>query len=189
MSEFINDNGKWVRVSGDTPLPVEIVSGGGGGGGTSFNGQLTQGGSAVSNANPLPASIQGTVPLPTGAATAANQATGNNSLSSIDNKTPALDNSKQPVVPSMTSGGNLSAQTAATGTNWTSYGSQSCKQLTLSNQSGTTIEVRQGGAGVGLQIPTGAFYTFFGITNANQLEVRRVDTSNTQVTITARWEA
>lgn len=94
-----------------------------------------------------------------------------------------------PVLPSMASGGNISAQTAATGTNWTAYGSQACKQLTLSNQSGTTIEVRQGGGGVGLQIPTGAFYTFFGITNANQLEVRRVDTSNTQVTITARWEA
>lgn len=113
---------------------------------------------------------------------------GINSLSSIDTKTPSLDNSKQPVIPSMTSGGNISAQTAATGTNWTAYSSQSCKQLTLSNQSGTTIEVRQGGTGVGLQIPTGSFYTFFGIANANQLEIRRVDTTNTQVTITARWE-
>jgi len=93
-----------------------------------------------------------------------------------------------PVIPSMASGGNISAQTAATGTNWTAYSSQTCKQLTLSNQSGTTIEVRQGGTGVGLQIPTGSFYTFFGITNTNQLEIRRVDTANTQVTITARWE-
>ena len=110
-------------------------------------------------------------------------------LTSIDTKTPSMDNSKQPVIPSMTSGGNTSVQTAATGANWTAFASQACKQLTLSNQSGTTIEVRQGAAGVGLQIPSGAFYTFFGITNANQLEVRRVDTSNTQVTITARWEA
>jgi hypothetical protein len=89
----------------------------------------------------------------------------------------------------MFNGGNISVQTAATGTNYTAFASQVCKQLTLSNQSGVTIEVRQGAAGVALQIPTGAFYTFFGITNANQLDVRRVDTQNTQVTITARWEA
>jgi hypothetical protein len=94
-----------------------------------------------------------------------------------------------PVAPQMIGGGNISVQTAATGTNYTAFASQVCKQLTLSNQSGVTIEVRQGAAGVGLQIPTGAFYTFFGITNATQLDVRRFDTQNTQVTITARWEA
>lgn len=128
------------------------------------------------------------LPLPTGAATAARQDTGNTSVASIDSKTPALDNSKQPVIPSMTSGGNLSVQTAATGTNWTAFASQALKQLTISNQTGVTIEFRQSGAGVGFQIPTGTFYTFFGITNANQLEARRVDTLNAQVTITARWE-
>jgi hypothetical protein len=127
-------------------------------------------------------------PLPTGAATEARQDTGNTSVASIDSKTPALDNSKQPVIPSMTSGGNLSVQTAATGTNWTAFASQALKQLTISNQTGVTIEFRQSGTGVGFQIPTGTFYTFFGITNANQLEARRVDTLNAQVTITARWE-
>lgn len=93
------------------------------------------------------------------------------------------------VTPIMGAGGNISAQSASTGTNWTAFGSQALKQLNVSNQTGVTIEVLQDGAGVGLQIPTGAFYTFFGITNANQLSVRRVDTSNTQVTITARWES
>ena len=86
-------------------------------------------------------------------------------------------------------GGHVSAQTAATGTNWTAFGSQSLKQLTISNQTGVTLEFRQGGSGVGFQIPSGAFYTFFGITNANQIDVRRVDTSNTQVTVQARWES
>ena len=102
---------------------------------------------------------------------------------SVDNF-PATQN----VLPLMASGGNLSVTTAATGTTYTAFASQACKQLTISNQSGTTIEVRQGGAGVAFQIPTAAFYTFFGITNTNQLDVRRVDTSNTQVTVTARWE-
>jgi hypothetical protein len=109
-------------------------------------------------------------------------------LTSIDTKTPALDGSKQPVIPSMTSGGHLSVTTAATGTNWTAYAAQALKQLTVSNQTGVNIEFRQGGAGVGFIVPTGAFYTFFGLTNANQLEARRVDISNTQVSITARWE-
>jgi hypothetical protein len=93
------------------------------------------------------------------------------------------------VLPSMANGGNLAVTTNATGTTYTAFASQACKQLTISNQSGVVIEVRQGGGGVALQLPTGAFYTFFGITNADQLGVRRVDTSNTQITITARWEA
>jgi hypothetical protein len=131
---------------------------------------------------PVPVSVSGV-------ATAANQTTANSSLSSIDTKTPALDNAKQPVVPSMTTGGHLSVQTATTGTNWTAYSSQTLKQLTISNQTGVTIEFRQGGTGVGFQIPTGAFYTFFGIANANQIEARRVDVNNTQVAITARWES
>ena len=110
------------------------------------------------------------------------------SLTTIASNTPTLDNGKQPVIPSMTTSGHLSAQTNATGTNWTAFASQACKQLTVSNQTGTTLEFRQGGAGVGFRVPAEAFYTFFGISNANSLEVRRVDTSNTQVTVTARWE-
>lgn len=101
----------------------------------------------------------------------------------------ASDQSAIPVVPTMSSGGNLSATTAATGTNWTAFGSQALRQLTISNQTGATLEFRQGGAGVGFQVPTANFYTFFGLTNANQIEVRRVDTTNTQVTVTARWES
>lgn len=92
------------------------------------------------------------------------------------------------VIPLMTSGGNLSVTTNATGTTFNAFASQACKQLNISNQTGTTIEVQQGGAGVAFQIPSGAFYTFFGITNANQLAIRRTDVSNTTVTVTARWE-
>lgn len=89
----------------------------------------------------------------------------------------------------MSSAGHLLVTTAAVGTNWTAFASQACKQLTVSNQSGTVIEFRHGGAGAGFQVPSGAFYTFYGLTNANQIEARRVDTSNTQVIVTARWEA
>ena len=139
-------------------------------------------------ATPVPVSTA-SLPLPSGASTEAKQDIGNTSLSSIDTKTPTLDNSKQPVIPSMTTGGHLSATTDAVGTNWVALSSQALKQLTVSNQSGTNLEFRQGGAGVGFIIPFGAMFTFFGITNANELEVRRADVSNTQVTVTARWES
>ena len=93
-----------------------------------------------------------------------------------------------PVFLTTAFGGNIAATTAATGTNWTTLSTVPLKAITVSNQTGTTIEVRQGGAGTGFQIPTATLFTFKGITNANQLSIRRVDTSNTQVTVSARWE-
>lgn len=58
----------------------------------SFNTQQVEviGTSAFSISNPLPVQVTGSAALPTGAATAAKQDTGNNSLASIDSKTPAL---------------------------------------------------------------------------------------------------
>jgi hypothetical protein len=88
----------------------------------------------------------------------------------------------------MSNSGHISVQTAAAGTNWTTFQEVRASRITVSNQTGTTIEIRQDGAGVGFQIPTGAFFTFFILGLTSQLQVRRVDTSNTQVTITARWE-
>ncbi len=93
------------------------------------------------------------------------------------------------VAPLLLNGGNLSVQTAATGTNYTAFASQVCCQLTLVNNTGTTIEFRQGGAGVAVPVFDQSFYTIFGITNANQISIRRTDTGNTQVTAQARWEA
>ncbi|WP_138994008.1 hypothetical protein [Larkinella sp. C7] len=89
----------------------------------------------------------------------------------------------------VTPAGNTSAQTAATGTNYTTFASQVCSQLTLFNNTAAAIDVQQGGAGAAVSVPVGASFTFVGITNANQLGVRRTDTSNTQVTVGARWQA
>jgi hypothetical protein len=49
----------------------------------------------------------GTATLPAGAATAANQATGNSSLSSIDGKLPALSSGAVPVAPSVQQGSGV----------------------------------------------------------------------------------
>lgn len=93
------------------------------------------------------------------------------------------------VTPVLTSGGHISATTAVSGTGYVAFAAQACKQLTILNGTGVDIGVAVGGAGVEVPILAGTYYTFFGITNVNQLSVRRVDTSTTQVTVAARWEA
>jgi hypothetical protein len=92
------------------------------------------------------------------------------------------------VIPRMAAGGNMEVETSATGTNWVAFETQTCKQLTLVNDTGTAMEFRQDGAGVAIPVADDALFTIFGIENAAQIEVRRVDTSNTQVTLVARWE-
>ncbi len=93
------------------------------------------------------------------------------------------------VSPQMASGGNISAQTANPGTTYTPFGAQACKQVTVVNDTGTTILVQQGGTGVGVPIVDQSAFTFFGIANANVLGVKRKDEGNAQVTVAARWEA
>lgn len=99
-----------------------------------------------------------------------------------------IDNDRVKIIESVTDAGNLSITTAVVGTDWTAFASTPCMRVHVLNTSSTAVEVRQNGAGVGLVIPINAGFTFSGISDADQLSVRRVDTSNTQVTITARWE-
>jgi hypothetical protein len=79
----------------------------------------------------------------------------------------------------------VSLTTNATGTTYTAFSSQACTALDLVNNTGTTLEVRRGGSGSTIPVPTGSARLFVGITNASDLQVRRADTSNTQVTVTA----
>ena len=88
----------------------------------------------------------------------------------------------------MSNSGHISILTNATGTNWNAFESVRASRLTVSNQTGTTVEFRQDGGGVGFQVPSGAFFTFFIIGDTSQIGARRVDQDNAQVTITARWE-
>lgn len=88
-------------------------------------------------------------------------------------------------IPLAISASILTLTTAATGTNWTAFGSSVCDALDLTNSTSVAIEYRRGGAGSGMQVLSGASRLIVGISNANQIEVRRVDTSNTQVTIQA----
>ena len=88
-------------------------------------------------------------------------------------------------VPSASTVTVLNLTTAATGTNWTAFSSQVCGALDIVNNTGVTIEYRRNAAGIAMQIPNGSARMVIGITNANQVDVRRTDTANTQVNIQA----
>lgn len=93
------------------------------------------------------------------------------------------------VAPTLSAGGHIAAVTSVTGTPYVAFASQVCKQLTICNGTGVDISVIAGGSGVAVPVFTGTYMTFFGITNADQLSVRRTDTGIVQVTVPARWEA
>jgi hypothetical protein len=88
-------------------------------------------------------------------------------------------------VPGAVSATILSLTTAATGTNYTAFSSQTCNSLDIVNTSSVAIEYRRGATGNAMTILSGSSRLVVGITNANQIDVRRVDTSNTQITIPA----
>jgi hypothetical protein len=93
------------------------------------------------------------------------------------------------VRPVLEAGGHTSVTTLAAGATYVAFASALCTQLTLVNTTGTALEVQQDAAGTGLPIPDGVIYTFYGLTNASQLGVRRLDQAVTPVTAKARWEA
>lgn len=136
------------------------------------------------------------LPLPTGAATEATLSAQNAKMPTLGQKTasgstPVVIASDQTAVrvlssvPNALSGTILGLTTNATGTTYTAFASQACTALDIVNNTGTTIEYRRNAAGTAMQIPTGTARMVIGITNANQVDVRRTDTSNTQVTLQA----
>lgn len=76
-----------------------------------------------------------------------------------------------------------SVTTANPGNGWTVFGAQACDQVVVINNSGVDVEVQRNAVGTAMPILDGNFYTFVGVTNANQLRVRRIDQDNAQVTL------
>ena len=104
--------------------------------------------------------------------------------------TALVDGSGNPItpargVPFASSVVIVTAQTAASGANWTAFGAQACTALDIVNQTGADIEYRRGGAGNSIKVPTGTSRMVIGITDASSISVRRVDQTNTQVTVSA----
>jgi len=88
-------------------------------------------------------------------------------------------------VPGAASVTIMSLTTAATGSNYTAFSSQACNALDIVNTSSVAIEYRRGGTGNTMTILSGSSRLVVGIANANEISVRRVDQSNTQITIPA----
>jgi hypothetical protein len=90
----------------------------------------------------------------------------------------------------MTNAKFLKLITSATGTDWVAPASTSnITVLHVINNTGSTWEFRRSGDTVAtFQLPDGLAYSFRGLSNSNQLEFRRADTSGTQLTAFAEAE-
>ncbi len=80
----------------------------------------------------------------------------------------------------------LHLQTSATGANYVAFtDTPNINGIDVINTSGTALEYIRDGAGTSVYLPDNSSRWIGGITNANQISIRRVDVSGTQVTITA----
>jgi hypothetical protein len=116
--------------------------------------------------------------LPSGASTEATLASALSALTSILTQVSSA-------YPRASTATITSVQTASNGTDWTAFGSASCSALNVANNTGTTLEYRRGGTGSTMPIFDGYSCIIVGIANANEISVRRVDNSTTQVTLAA----
>ena len=91
----------------------------------------------------------------------------------------------QGVLPS--TGGNLAVTTAVDGSQFVALPSQEASQVTIFNPTETNIEVRQGGSGAAVPVFPSTTFTFFGVSNTNDLGIRRSDEGD-PVDIPVRWE-
>jgi hypothetical protein len=88
--------------------------------------------------------------------------------------------------PALSNSGHTLVLTDTTdGANYVGFPDISCTTLILVNETGTSIDVRQGANKI--IIRDGKDFPFEGIYNANELEVRRTDRTNVQVTVHARY--
>jgi hypothetical protein len=95
---------------------------------------------------------------------------------------------KSAVMPVSSASGYGSVQTSATGTTFVALSQQVAGSVTIINNTGTTLEISKDGGTTKIQLPTAASFCVNFITDANQVSVRRADTSNTQVTAYYEWE-
>lgn len=78
---------------------------------------------------------------------------------------------------------NATMTTSTSGTAFITLSGGAVKEVTIFNFTGTTIDVRRGGAGVSVPLPTATIRTFDTLADASDLSVRRTDVSNTQVAV------
>ena len=85
-----------------------------------------------------------------------------------------------------TSWGGLSVQTQATGTNYSTFPSVAATTCDVLNTTGTDLYIKSTSITTPFILPSGAAVQIFVTANTNEIQVRRVDGSNTQVTLHAQ---
>lgn len=90
----------------------------------------------------------------------------------------------------MTSSKFLSLSSNTTGSTWNSFPSVNpATVLHVLNNTGTTLSFRRSGdTSAEFQLPTGIAWSFRGITDSAQIQMRRTDVDNTSVTAYAEVE-
>ena len=86
-------------------------------------------------------------------------------------------------IPQPTLNKILSVTTAIVGANFTAFPSYACTNLLITNYTDLAFDFLRGGVGDYLTIPALQSYNFTGLTNANQISIRRNDESNTPATL------
>jgi len=100
-------------------------------------------------------------------------------------QTPTNSLSVAASLPVATSATIATLQTANPGSGYATFSSATCSSLEIFNNTGTAIEYRRGGTGSTFPILNGTSRLIIAIANANEISIRRVDQSNTQVTANA----
>ena len=81
----------------------------------------------------------------------------------------------------------FATQTSASGATYVVLASVVCRVVTITNNTGVVIDVQRDGAGTAFPLPASTSKSFVVRANANELSIKRDDSSNTQVTV--NWEA
>lgn len=92
------------------------------------------------------------------------------------------------VSPEFSASGNVNIETSTAGANFISFPDLPLKQFSISNDTDYTVEVQQDGSGAAYPVKAQSTESFFGITNANQLAVRRKDQVDEPLSVCGRWD-
>jgi hypothetical protein len=79
-------------------------------------------------------------------------------------------------------------QTSNSGAEYVQLTGGECKQVFIMNITGVTLEILRNGAGKALPLPDRCGYLVRGLTDANQISIRRQDQENIQVTVNYELE-
>ena len=83
--------------------------------------------------------------------------------------------------------GTSEIETAASGATWVDLPDIDCDEVLVVNATGVALELRSSQASAGIKLPDAGGPTIQVTGNAREIQLRRFDQSNTQVTVGIIW--